>query len=79
MASATQIIIVSDIFGHNDYLKQLIADCRFSATVTIVAPYDGRCLKFDGQADAYECFNCNGGLDALTFKVKTLISTLSQP
>lgn len=79
MTAATPVIIVSDIFGHNDYLKQLIADCRFSSAVTIVDPYDGRCLEFDGQTDAYECFTHNGGLDALTCKVKTLISTLSQP
>ena len=79
MTSAAPIIIVSDIFGYNDYLKQLIADCHFSSAVTIIDPYNRRGLKFDGQADAYECFNCNGGLDALTFKVKTFVSTLTQP
>ena len=79
MAAVTPIIIVSDIFGHNDYLEQLIADCHFTFAVTIIDPYDGRCLKFDGQADAYECFNRHGGLDALTSKVKLVVATLKQP
>ncbi|OIQ48260.1 MAG: hypothetical protein BM565_02480 [Gammaproteobacteria bacterium MedPE] len=79
MNPASPIIIVSDIFGHNDYLTQFIADCKLSSVANVIDPYSGRSLQFDGQVDAYDCFTRHGGLDALTRKVKQVVSTLTQP
>lgn len=72
-----QRLILSDIFGYTDSLQEL-AD-ELSGSVKIIDPYDGQKMMFQNEAEAYEYFVVNVGLDAYREIVVGWIKEIAEP
>jgi len=67
-------IIVTDIFG---ITSALIALSSAINVETIVDPYDGKCMGFENEVQAYHYFTENVGLDAYVDKLSQIIEERS--
>lgn len=72
------LIVITDIFGSNLALSELVAS--FSGqydTTTIIDPYGGENMRFDDEEAAYRAFQENCGQNKLSEKLETVISGMS--
>lgn len=61
------VIIVSDIFGNTAALSQFTALLSpFYKNVAVIDPYGGQNIHFNNEANAYQHFQQNCGIDKLT-------------
>lgn len=70
------ITIVSDVFGITPGLLKLKDEL---GAKTIVDPYEGRCMEFSNEADAYTYFVSNVGLESYVSMLLKTLRTLQSP
>lgn len=64
-------IIVTDIFGRTEHVEKIAVYFKNSI---IIDPYDGKNILFADEAQAYQYFNENCGLDRYTEKLSLALS-----
>mgnify|MGYP001030638792 FL=1 len=77
MVDHMKLIIIADIFGKTPALLEL-AQC-LAENVQILDPYDGKMMGFASEAQAYDYFTQNVGLDAYYDKVRALLLGIDEP
>jgi len=71
-----RVILVSDIFGMTPALLNL--KDKLGAT-TIIDPYEGECMDFTSEAEAYSYFMSNVGLDSYLLKTSKVLEPVDSP